>query len=464
MNRGAQTQTFAARGKSQGGQALLLFVLSVPLLFGMVGLAFDIGFLEMMQRRAQTAADAGAIAGAIGLPYSEVTAGADAGAAANGFPSSSVTVHNPPTLGPHAGGSCSGSSPSANCNYVEVIVQQSVPTFFLRVINIASSTNVAARAVATNLSGDCIFALNPTASGALTIEPFALVDINAPACAMIIDSNSSSAFSAALDIVNITTSQTSIVGNYSCFIAICTFTPAPIIGATALSDPLAYLPVPTLGGCTGAGTSLSYSTGTHTVTPASHCYNVTITGAANVTFNPGAYTSITVNGAFAPTLTFNAGTYTIEGSGSLNLTGSGATVTGTGVTFYLGHSATGGLHLYAGDNVSVFNYMKLTAPTTGTYAGILFFQDRGNASNACIGGCGGSVSGIFNFLQVQGALYFSDAQLTMDGCCQYTTSNSYYTAYEIVVANKIAIAWDWFNDDYSSLPGGSPIKKTVLTE
>jgi uncharacterized membrane protein len=134
--------------------------LSLPVLFGMVGLAFDIGFLELMNRQAQTAADAAAIAGAISLPYGDAAAGAKAAALNNGFPNSSVTVNNPPTVGPYVG----------NSSYVEVFITQAEPTFFLRIVGAGSSSTVKARAVATNLSGDCIFALSPNAGPSGTIE------------------------------------------------------------------------------------------------------------------------------------------------------------------------------------------------------------------------------------------------------------------------------------------------------
>jgi hypothetical protein len=73
-------------------------------------------------------------------------------------------------------------------------------------------------------------------------------------------------------------------------------------------------------------------------------------------------------------------------------------------------------------------------------------------------------------MQIQGALYFPDATLTFDGCCQSSAAGAggctppYCSAYEIVVADKINMAWNYFGDDYSSLPGGSPIKKTLLVE
>ena len=64
------------RRKSQGGQALILVAVALPVLLAMVGLAFDVGFLEMMNRTAQTAADSAAIAGAVDLPYGTMTTSA----------------------------------------------------------------------------------------------------------------------------------------------------------------------------------------------------------------------------------------------------------------------------------------------------------------------------------------------------------------------------------------------------
>jgi Flp pilus assembly protein TadG len=453
-----------SRRKSQGGQTVILVAAALPVLFGVVGLAFDIGYLEYSKRLAQTAADAGAVAGAIDLAYGNATAAAGAATAANGFTNGSggvtVTVNNPPLNGPHT----AANDPNHNTNYVEVIVQAPEPTFFLKMIGITTSTTVAGRGVATSTSGDCIFAL--ASSGVGLNVPF-LADINTPNCAIIVDSSSSNALSGFLGIF--TASQIGVVGGglgsgtgwANCFL--CFFTPNPV-NVLPLADPLAYLTPPTVAAC--AGTATNISTGTVTINPAFGCYNVTVSGNANVTFKPGEYASITVANNIAPTVTFNPGLYIIQGSGGLVLTGLGATITGNGVTFYMGPSA-GGVSVATGG--SILNNIRLVAQTTGSYAGILFFQDRSNANNACIGGCGASVSGLFNFLQVQGGYYFPDAQLSFDGCCQTSASSPvctppYCTAYEIVVAKNLSFTFDYFGDDYSSLPGGSPVKKTLLVE
>jgi len=211
-----------------------------------------------------------------------------------------------------------------------------------------------------------------------------------------------------------------------------------------------------------------------------HCYNVNVIGSGiTVTFKPGTYYAITV-GAFAPTLVFTAGLYNIVGSinnaaqcivtnpCSLSLTGIGANICGGpvsaacpggtgGVTFYFGAAA-------ASVQVNgIGNSISLTAQTTGTYAGILFYQNRSNSTAACFGGCSGSVTGILNFLRLEGALYFPAATVGFTGCCQNSPGN-YQTAYEIIVANRLTFEFDYFNDNYSSLPGNSPVRRTLLVE
>ena len=129
---------------------------------------------------------------------------------------------------------------------------------------------------------------------------------------------------------------------------------------------------------------------------------------------------------------------------------------GGGVTFYLGAGAK------SVQVNGIANFINLAAQTTGPYAGILFYQDRSNSTSACFGGCSGNVTGLLQFMQLEGALYFPKATLSFTGCCQ--TSGTYKTAYEILVANTITFFLDVFNDDYSSLPGSSPVRRTLLVE
>src|SRR5205085_10509352 len=98
--------SFSRRGER--GTLLLLAAGMMFVLMAFVGLAFDVGFMQWSRRRAQTAADAGALAGAWALQLGGVvtTDGKD-GSAVNGFTDGTngvtVTINNPPASGSYKG-------------------------------------------------------------------------------------------------------------------------------------------------------------------------------------------------------------------------------------------------------------------------------------------------------------------------------------------------------------------------
>jgi len=73
-------------------------------------------------------------------------------------------------------------------------------------------------------------------------------------------------------------------------------------------------------------------------------------------------------------------------------------MSGTGVTIYI---QSGGVTMTGGATVS------LTAPTTGSWQGILFYQDRADTTDSnLVGGSGQLMNGV---------LYFPDNHLTYTG-------------------------------------------------
>ena len=169
----------------------------------------------------------------------------------------------------------------------------------------------------------------------------------------------------------------SVAGGYSATGAI-TWNPSPpSTGASTKTDPLSYIPAPSVGSCAFT--------------------NYTVTGAySNLHLSPGVYCNgISVNGA--GNIIFDAGTYILIGGG---LKISGATsFSGTGVTFF---DTQGGGYTYGGISISGASNSTLTAPTAGSLAGILFYQDRTIASPAA-----STITGATNANFV-GALYFPD--------------------------------------------------------
>ncbi len=229
--------------------------------------------------------------------------------------------------------------------------------------------------------------LNATARGALTISGNARVSVPG---AIIVDSSSTAAISGS-GTASLTASIIDVVGGYQKASGE-TFSPSPADGAAPLTDPLASLPVPTTSGVTNDG-SVSLTSGSRTI-------------------SPGIYTQIKVSGG---TLTMNPGTYIIKGggfaiSGSANVSGSGVTIFNAGSNC----PSTGGT--FGSINWSSTGTFNLSAPTSGTYSGILIFQSRDNAQSMSINVSGSAGSAI------TGTIYAAAAQLVDGGATPLTGS------------------------------------------
>src|SRR6185436_5678072 len=140
--------------KSERGQALILIALAAIGLFGIAGLAIDGSAKFSDRRHAQNAADTAALAGARALARGEPLWYLDAAerALANGYDdnhvSNEVEVHNPPITGIYA--DCF--DVHFDCNdYVAVIIDSTVNTFFARVVGI-NQTHNHVEAVASKIS------------------------------------------------------------------------------------------------------------------------------------------------------------------------------------------------------------------------------------------------------------------------------------------------------------------------
>lgn len=399
------------RGRRTGFVLLTAGLLFVGLI-SFLGLAFDVGYLEWTRRRLQIAADSAAAAGAQELlrgSTSNVTAAARNDSALNGATHGAggvtVTVNHPPASGTYAGDS----------GAVEAIVSQNAPLFFLTVFG-SSTTMVKARAVARLGSGpNCVYVMNPTKNKAFSLN--GAVNVNM-ACGTMIDSSDPAAMY--LNGAVNWNGPSSVVGGYSTVGAVI-WNPKPTTGADAESDPMAYLAPPAYGACTQNNFSVS---GIATIQPGVYCNGIKITGASIITFNPGQYVMV---------------------GGGLSVSGA-ANLKGNGVSFYLTQDAT---HAYGPVSIAGSTVSTLSAPTTGDMAGILFYQDRSIANPAA-----SIIAGAANAIFV-GALYFPTSALTYAGA-----SNGQYT---ILVADILTYSGAAnVGSNYSSLPGGSPLKSTVV--
>jgi hypothetical protein len=181
--------------RDEAGQTLVFTAFLMCCLFGFMAMAIDVGVLLRAQRRMQTAADAGAIAGGLEYFYhgtTNVTSVAKAAAGNNGVSDpNQVTVTIPPVHGWHTG-----------AGYLEVAISQPNPTVFMTVLagllpgNASSNyktVNVGARAVAGIVpAASCVYLLNQTDAGALTVKGNA--NVTSPNCTWTVDSTSPQAF------------------------------------------------------------------------------------------------------------------------------------------------------------------------------------------------------------------------------------------------------------------------------
>lgn len=398
------------------GQAIILMVVAMSLLLiGTLGFAIDGGQLYAQQQMAQAAADAAAQAGIMSIkdgtnatstytfgtgatPIASYTCTTTDGrtpcvyARNNGFggtASDTVTLIYPSSV---SGATLS----SATVPAFEVTVQRTLKTGFLRFIGGPATTSISAKSIAgliAAVSPDTIIVLGPGAN-TFFADNGATVSVSGGAIAI----NSSNSDAATITGgASITAAAIDIVGGDSITQGGAT-TPAPVTGAAPVADPLASLPALTPGTCLFA---TMYSP------------------PSNTTLGPGTYCGGIYVGNAVTGVTFGSGNYIINGGG-LTL-GGGITTSGTGVMFYL----TGTNATYGSVNIANGVTVAFSAPTSGVYTGILFFQNRSITSSSSAAFAGGAS------MQLNGSLYFP----TTDVSFSNGTGNTSYTA---IVASEVS--------------------------
>jgi hypothetical protein len=170
--------------RAEAGAAAVYVALVFPAFIGAGGLAVDVASWYSTERTMQSGADAAAYAAALefarqGLDQAPdldaMQAVADDAASRNGV-GTTVTLNVPPLSGPAAG----------DAQSVEIIVTEPAPVYFASMFLNAPPV-ITTRAVAKAVVSDaCIWALHPSAKGALTISGSANVDLN---CGVVVNSN-----------------------------------------------------------------------------------------------------------------------------------------------------------------------------------------------------------------------------------------------------------------------------------
>jgi len=407
--------------RDRRGNALIVAGASLPLIIGSAGLATDTIQWVLWKRELQRLADSSALAGAYAIKAgnavgtcSNLTTPAYTDPVAYDIKTNNVItsdsnltcdVHNSPLSGAYV----------ADPDAVQVDLSMHRNLSFSGMFMSAAPT-IRASATATIVpSGTyCVISLE---SGAVTgLDATGSTNVNL-GCGMITNSTSLSA-AVATGSSSVTASPIAAVGgipsstHWGSGTVLQPFT-------VAQDDPFAGINPPTPASCNGNVTISPSETRTDT--------NGSTATTADDALEPGCYSSLNLKG----TVTLKPGVYYMDaGDFSVN---SGAVVNCSGCTIFLSNrdassSNIGSISLNGNATIN------MTAPDTGAYKGILFYQDRRAASDNNVTINGDSSS------KFQGAFYFPKADLTFNGNAGLNTNCMQIVAKDVKFTGNSAIS------------------------
>ena len=430
MSRSGRGRGPAGRSARRGAM-LALVGLSMIGVMGMMAVAIDVGSLQRQRRIAQTAADAGAMAGASEIQrgrFDLVNASALAETTRNGFTTGAdgvtVTVANGPVSGYYIG----------NARYVEVVVQRNVPSLFASLLGINSAV-VRTRGVAgvDAPSSSCIYTLNPSAEKALHVSgSTSELEVG---CGAVVNSTNSKAVliesSGTLE-----TSSLAVTGGIDDSGGNVVVSGSKASGVPPSPNPLGYLQMPAfdLDRCDYTGTKIDTYGVTTVLNPGIYCGGIEITSNGTAFLNPGLY---------------------ILRGGGLKM--SGGSITGTEVTFINTNArvADGGADKFGKIEMGSQSSATLSAMTTGSLANILFYQDpaAGKPGDVYQNVIASGSNAVFT-----GTLYFPTQPIELGASGSTTTVNGAVVASTVSVTSgsKVIVTG-------TSGPS-SPLKRISLVE
>lgn len=350
----------------------MLAAASMPILVGAAGLAMDTVQWTLWKRQIQRQADSAALAGAFAVAQGfdaadSVTADINQLTLVNLF--QSPLIENAPTTGAYAG----------NSKAVRVVLQTTGELPFSKMLGVKAPLIQGEATAAVISDGEyCVVSLENTSAVGITLQGNASVGLG---CGIITNSRASNAVASGGS-SSVAATPVAAVGGLqatSNYVSPTTLMPYSI----PQSDPFAALPTPSPTGCSG---------------------KVNVSPNAIESVSPGCFRGFDIKG----TLNMAPGTYYVDGS-SFGV-GSLAVLNGTGVTIILtSTSAATNPSLIATVDINGGATLNLSAPETGTYAGVLFYQDR-RALDSGTNKVNGNASSSF-----QGAFYFPSQAVEFSG-------------------------------------------------
>ena len=379
---------------NERGNVLILMGLSMPLLVGLAGLGTDTVQWTLMKQQLQRSADSAALNGAYAKAQAEnvsTNANNDLNKTLDGFTGVGITVENAPTAGAFAG----------NTRAVKVILTYSKALPFSSMfLSTPPLIRVEAIAAVLNNGDYCVISLEDTNANGVTFTGNSTVNLG---CGVASNSSGTSAVTADGS-TSVLASPIAAVGNV----------PASTNYATGTQlIPYSIPQRDPFGGLTDPTADLPLV-----------CNNALTVGTKDdLTINPGCFTKIDVRGK----LTMSPGTYYIKG-GDFE-TNSQSEISANGVTIIMTGDGTsiGQVKMNGGANV------VMSAPTTGTFKGVLFYKDRdapASYNDVFNGGASGS------FL---GAIYMPSQTTTFSGNSTFATDCLQIVSRKVVMTGNTTI-------------------------
>jgi Flp pilus assembly protein TadG len=357
----------------ESGNVAIIFVFTLPVVIGAAGFGVETSYWYYSSLKLQATADAAAYAGALekvaGSDTPTIVTASTQSAMSNGLGTGTIVVNTPPASGPNT-----------TKNAVEVIVSQNLDRIFTAIFSQSKvPENARAVAVITDASKACVLALNPSAPQAALFSGNTSVSLTG--CSVMSDSLASDAIKLQGS-ASLKADCLIAVGGVSLSSTPTTVCSAPITQALPVSDPFASLPAPAASNpCQNVNGNKS----SQTIQPGTYCSGMDLNG--NVTLSPGVYV--------------------VQGNLKIN---ANAAISGSGVTIFMAGSSTVSMN----GNATV----TLSAPTSGTYSGVLFYGDRtGTSASSTFNGTANSL--------LTGDLYFPKQMVSylgnfsgQNGCTQ----------------------------------------------
>jgi Flp pilus assembly protein TadG len=364
------------------GNALLIAGAALPLIIGSAGLATDTIQWALWKRQLQRAADSAALAGV----YARVQANANQTATQavnvdltdNNHTNITLMTGYPEVTFPTNAGWTNGVR-------VRLAIQQNLG--FSSLFLSSPPVIITDATAATIRTGKyCVVSLEPTSATGITATGNGTLNLG---CGMITNSTSLTA-AIATGSSDVTASPIAAVGNIS---DSDNWNDAELLPFTVKQeDPYENLNPPTFTGCQGNSNRLRVQTNDAPVDRSSDSGVVCVD-------------SMDLDG----TIELGSATYVVDG-GNVRI-GANANVSCTGCTIIL-TSSSGGSPVTIGDvDINGGARINMTAPTSGTYEDILFYQDRrASSSSSTVNKINGNTGSTFS-----GALYFPNQQLQVNG-------------------------------------------------